>query len=199
MRCQDQFTSQVANAYPVGYIESIDRDIVHLRNLAYGIREGMKLSLLMDYYVYENTPFTGDMAAGSNTLTNVQGMFPVAGDRLDMPMLPTGTYVTSIDTAAKTIRFSNANTSGRSFNDYTVANGYPHIEMHSAYDLPTLQRARKTLLGGADLYLYQPMGKGSSDPAWLLGPGYSARYKNLNTLIQGDTSLHKLKFTLVSP
>src|SRR5262249_52452886 len=46
MHCQDQFTSQIANAYPVGYIESIDHDIIHLRNLAYGIQEGMRLSLI---------------------------------------------------------------------------------------------------------------------------------------------------------
>jgi len=198
MHCQDQFTNQIANAYPVGYIESIDHDIVHLRNLAYGIREGMKLQLLMDYYVYENIPFTGDMAAGSNTLKNVQGVFPVVGDRLDMPMLPSGTYVTAVDTSAKTVRFSNANNNGKPFNDYTVANGYPRIEMHSAYDLPTLQRSHKTLIGGSDFYLYPPMGRVASDPAWLLGSGYNARYKNLNTLILGDTSLHKLKFTPVS-
>lgn len=198
MHCQDQFTSQIVNAYPVGYVESIDHDIIHLRNLAYGISEGMKLSLLMDYYVYVNSPFTGDMAAGSNTLTNVQGMFPVVGDRLDMPMLPSGTYVTAIDTSAKIIRFSNANNSGRSFNDYTVVNGYPRIEMRSAYDLPALQRFGKTLIGGSDFYLYQPMGKGTQDPAWLLGPGYNARYKNFNTHIGGDTSLHKLKYTLIN-
>jgi len=198
MHCQDQFTKLIVNAYPVGYIESIDHDIVHLRNLAYGIQEGMKLSLVMDYYVYQNAPFTGDLAAGSNTLTNVQGMFPGVDDRPDMPMLPSGTYVTAVDPSARTIRFSSANNTGRSFNDYTVVNGYPRIEMHSAYDLPTLQRARKTLLGGADFYLYQPMGKGSFDPSWLLGSGYIARYKNLNTIILGDTSLHKLKYTITN-
>lgn len=199
MPCQDQFTKQIANAYPVGYIESIDHDVVHLRNLAYGIRDGMKLSLVMDYYVYQNSPFTGDIAAGSNTLTNVQGMFPVVGDRLDIPMLPSGTFVTAVDPSGKTIHFSNANNTGRSYNDYTVVNGYPLIEMHSACDLPTLQRSHKTLLGGAEFYQYQPMNKGASDPAWLLGPAYNARYKNFNTLIQGDTSLHKLKYSLASP
>jgi hypothetical protein len=198
MHCQDQFTSLIADAYPVGYIESIDHDIVHLRNLAYGIQEGMKLSLIMDYYVYENSPFTGDMAAGSNTLTNVQGLLPAAGDRLDMPMLPSGTYVTVIDTSAKTVRFSNANNTGRSFDDFTVLNGYPHVEMHSTADLPALQRLHKALIGGSDFFLYPSMGKIAPDPAWLLGPGYYARYRNINTLIMGDTSLHKLKYNPVN-
>ena len=61
----------------------------------------------------------------------------------------------AIDTAAKTIRFSVANTSGRSFADGTFINGYPQIEMHSCYDLPTLVRYHKTLIGGSTFYPVQ--------------------------------------------
>jgi hypothetical protein len=195
---QDQYTNQFAPAYPIGFIKKIGHDTVYLRNLAYGIREGMQLSLWSDYYIAQKGPLTGDIAAGSNKLINVQGQFPAAGERIDIPMLPTGAYVTQVDPAARTVTFSHPNNSGRSYTDYTFINGYPTVEMHSAYDLPALQKAGKTLVGAADFYLYDLIDKNVHDPAYLLGSGFSARYKNLHTHIAGDTTLHKLSYTPVS-
>ena len=191
---QDQLSKEVAPSYPVGFIQSIRHDTVYLSNLAHGIREGMVLNLWMDYYVNENGAFTGDLPAGANTLVHVQGEFPAVGDRPDLPMLPTGTYVTAVNTAAKTIRFSNSNNSGQSFSDYTFINGYPAIEMHSAYDLPTLQQAGKTLIGGAEFYLHEIPDKNVREAAWFLGSPPAAIYRNLHTHISGDTSLHKLNY-----
>lgn len=198
LRYMDQFANESALTYPVGFIQSIQHDTVYLSNLAYGIQEGMTLNLWMDYYVTENGAFTGDMAAGSDSMMNVQGQFPAVGKRPDIPMLPPGSYVTAINAAAKTIRFSNPNNSGRSYSDYTFINGYPKVEMHSSYDLPSLQKAGKTLIGGADFYLHEMVDKNIHEPAYFLGSPSSAVYRNLNTQITGDTSLHKLRYVVRS-
>jgi hypothetical protein len=190
---QDQFAGQTALTYPVGFIQSVDHDTVRLRNLAHGIRDGMSLPLWMDYYMNERSLISGDIAAGSNQMIHVKGAFPNVGDRLDIPMLPPGTFVTAVDPHG-IIRFSNSSRSERSYTGYTFVNGYPHIEMHSAYDPASLLKHRKTLIGGADFYLYDLMDRSIHDPAYLLGDGFSARYKNLNTHIAGDTSLYKLQY-----
>ena len=193
---QDQFGWADASTYPVGFIQRIDHDTVRLRNLAYGMREGARLPMWADYYVMAMAPFTGDIAAGSNTLTRVQGRFPVIGERLDIPMLATGTFVTATDTAAKTIRLSTSNTSGQSFLDYTFINGYPAVEMHSCYDLPFLLKYHKTLVGGSTFYLHELTDRKVHEPAYLLGENIIARYRNFNTHIAGDTTLHPLHYEL---
>ncbi|HET6253726.1 MAG TPA: hypothetical protein VFE32_06620 [Puia sp.] len=194
LRYQDQFSSMEATGYPVGFIQRIDHDTVRLRNIAYGIHDGMRLALWSDYYVMEMPPFTGDIAAGGNLITHVQGRFPVPGERLDIPMLANGAYVTATDTAAKTIRFSAANTSGRSFADRTFINGYPKIEMHSCYDLPTLVRYHKTLIGGSTFYLHEAAGPKVHEPAYLLGGDILSSYRNYNTLIGGDSTWRRLRY-----
>jgi hypothetical protein len=191
---QDQFSQTHATTYPVGFVERIDHDTVRLRNLAYGIREGMRLAVYGDYYVMATAPFTGDIAAGSNIITHVQGRFPFVGERPDIPMLASGSYVTAVDTAAKTVRFSTANSSGRSFADHTFINGYPQIEMHSCYDLPTLVKYHKTLIGGSTFYLHELINPNLHDPNYLLGGNIIAQYRNLNTLISGDSTWHPLRF-----
>jgi hypothetical protein len=158
----------------------------------------MQLPLWMDYYVNTRPAFTGDITAGSDILTHVQGEFPAVGERPDMPMLPAGAYVTAIDPPGKNIHFSMSNNSGRSYTDYTCINGYPAVEMHSAYDLPYLQKYGKTLIGGADFYLHDLINKNNHESAYLLGSSSSVRYRNFNTLIGGDTSLHKLKYLILS-
>jgi hypothetical protein len=169
-----------------------------LRNLAYGIREGMKLVLWTDYYVMAMAPCTGNLAAGSNTLTKVQGRFPLVGERLDMPMFASGTYVTAVDPAAKTIRFSTANASGKSYSDYTFINGYPAVEMHSCYDLPYLLSYHKTLIGGSTFYLHELTDPKMHEAAYLLGGNIIGQYHNYNTNVGGDTTLHPLHFSLPS-
>jgi hypothetical protein len=191
---QDQYSWMQATTYPVGFIQRIDHDTVRLRNIAYGIRDGMRLALWSDYYVMAYGPFTGDMAAGAKVITHVQGRFPHVGERLDIPMLPVGTYVTAFDTAAKTIRFSTANTSGKSFPDYTFINGYPQIEMHSCYDLPTLAKYQKTLIGGSTFYLHELANPAVHEPNFLLGGKIIAEYRNRNTLIIGDSTWHPLRY-----
>jgi hypothetical protein len=106
-------------------------------------------------------------------------------------MLPLGSYVTAVDPHG-IVRFSNPSRSKKSYIGYTIVNGYPRIEMHSAYDPAQLLKYHKTLIGGADFYLYDLMDNSNHDPAYLLGDGFSARYRNLNTHIAGDTSLYKL-------
>jgi hypothetical protein len=191
---QDQFSQTLATTYPVGFVERIDHDTIRLRNLAYGIREGMRLAVYGDYYVMATAPFTGDIAAGSNTINHVQGRFPPAGERLDIPMLANGSFVTAIDTASKTIRFSTANNSGRSFADHTFINGYPQIEMHSCYDLPTLVKYHKTLVGNSTFYLHELTDPKIHEPAYLLGGNVLSRYRNYNTLIGGDSTWHRLRY-----
>ena len=191
---QDDFTNGNAPTYPVGIISHIDNGVVYLDNLAYGIREGMALPLWTDYYVYANPPFTGDIAAGSNTLTNVQGVFPAVGDRPDMPMLPVGTYVTAIDPAHKTIRLSGANNTGRSFADYTFINGFPRIDMYSSFDIPTLQKYNKTFIGGSYFYRYFDKNITNYGTNYLLNQANTDKFLIINTNIGGDTTLHKLKY-----
>jgi hypothetical protein len=191
---QDQFRGVTATTYPVGFIQRIDHDTVRLRNIACGMRDGMRLPLWIDYYVMETPPMTGDIAAGSNTITRVQGRFPVPGERLDIPMLPNGSYVTAVDPLAKTIRFSTANTSGKSFSDQTFINGYPVVEMHSCYDLPRLVKDQKSLIGGATFYLHELKDPKIHEPAYLLGGTIIARYRNINTVVLGDTTLHPLRY-----
>lgn len=191
---QDQYSWLQGSSNPVGFIQRISHDTVYLRNIALGIRNGMSLPLWSDYYVMTGGPMTGDMAAGSNAITHVQGRFPRVGERLDIPMLSNGSYVTAIDTAAKSIRFSTANTSGRSFTDYTFINGYPSVEMHSCYDLPTLVRNGKTLIGGSTFYLHELVNRNLHEPSYLLGTNILAEYKNRNTNVAGDTTQHALQF-----
>jgi hypothetical protein len=195
---QDQFSGIAATTYPVGFVQRIDHDTVRLRNLACGINEGMRLTVYADYYVMATAPFTGDIAAGSNTITHVQGRFPAVGDRPDIPMVSTGTHVTAIDTAAKTIRLSTTNTSGKSFPDHTFINGYPTVEMHSCYDLPTLMKYHKTLIGGSTFYLHELANPKVHEPNYLLGGNIIAQYRNLNTLVGGDSTWHPLKFEPVN-
>ncbi|HVU57463.1 MAG TPA: glycosyl hydrolase family 28-related protein [Puia sp.] len=192
---QDQLATLTAAAYPVGIIQRIDHDQVFLGNLAYGMREGMTQSLWADYYVYANPPFTGDLAAGSNTLVNVQGdVLPLVGSRPDMPMLPTGTYVVSVDPAHRSIRFSNTNTTGHSFTDFTFMNGYPHIDMYSSFDIPALQKNNKTLIGGSLLHRYMDKDVYNLGVNYLLNDANTENYIIRNSNFNGDTTLHKLKF-----
>ena len=194
---QDQFKALYAPTYPVGIIRLISHDTVHLANLAYGINDGMALPLWMDYYVNATSPLTGDIAAGSNTFTRVQGIFPYVGERLDMPMLPPGSYVTAIDVPAKTVRFSNSNNAGQSFTDYTCINGYPEIEMYGHYDLPYLQQHHKTLIGGAEYYWSGINDENNYGREDLVDRARLTHAKILNTNIGGDTSLHKLNYARV--
>jgi len=189
----DLFMSYSATTYPVGIISGIDGNTVRLRNLAVGIREGMQLSLWMDYYVNNSSPFTGNLAAGDNTIEAVQGSFPAVGDRPDIPMLPSGTYVTNVDPGARTISFSTMNTTGQSFADYTFMNGYPTIDMFSSYDIPTLVADGKTLIGGANFYRFVAQGIYTHDQDYPLNGAVTPPIRVLNTIIRGDTSLHKLK------
>ena len=195
---QDQYTGNQASTYPVGFVKTILHDTVFLDNLAYGIKDGMTLSLWADYFVNSNPPLTGNIAAGSNQLVNVQGQFPAIGDRPDAPMLPIGTYVTAVDPGAKTVSFSSTNSTGRSFTDYTFMNGYPTIEMYSPYDLPVLQKYAKTLIGGATFYRYDAVDINTHDNDYLINGWRSPKYKNLNTNIKGDTSLHRFRYVPLS-
>src|ERR1700744_894855 len=110
-------------------------------------------------------------------------------------MLAPGTYVAAVDPAARTIRFSTSNQSGRSFYDYTFINGYPSIDMHSCYDLFYLLSHHKTLIGGARFYLHEYMGKDIHDPSYILEGRVIAGYWNEHTHIGGDTTLHKPHFS----
>ena len=174
----DLFMKMQGSTNPVGFIRRIGHDTVYLRNLACAVREGMRLPLWTDYYVMALSPFTGDIAAGSNTITRVHGRFPLTGERLDIPMLPNGSFVTAVDTAAKTIRFSTANSSGRSFANETFLNGYPLVEMHSCYDIPTLLKYHKTLIGNSTFYLHALMDTKIHEPSYLFGGNIigSSRY-----------------------
>jgi hypothetical protein len=194
---QDEYKNMVATTYPVGIISSIAHDTVNLANLAYGINNGMVLSLWTDYFVNEHEQMTGDLAAGSNTLVNVQGRFPGLGERLDIPMMPSGSFVTASNTAARTVSFSNPNLSGQSFTDYTFINGYPTVEIYSNFDLPALQQYTKTLIGGADFYQYDAGRINTHDVDFPLNGMLKSHYKILNTNIRGDTSLHKLRYSLI--
>jgi len=191
---QDGFSGGNAPTYPVGIISRIDHDMVYLDNLALGIHDGMALSLWSDYYVSASPPFTGDIAAGSNTLTNVQGVFPVARDRPDMPMLAVGTYVTAVDPAHKTIRLSTSNNTGRNFSDYTFMNGFPRIDMYSSYDIPYLQKYNKTFIGGSYFYHYPDRNLNNYGINYFLNEANADKYVIINTNIGGDTTLHKLKY-----
>jgi hypothetical protein len=191
---RNEFANTNAPTYPVGIIQRIDNGIVYLDNLAIGIHEGMNLSLWADYYVYANPPFTADIAAGSNILTNAQGVLPSVGDRPDMPMVPTGAYVTAVDPAHKTIRLSAANNTGRAFIDYTFINGFPRIDMYSSYDIPELQKNNKTFIGGTYFHRYADQNIINYGTDYILSEGSSDTYRILNTNIGGDTTLHKLKY-----
>ena len=195
---QDQFSWISSTTYPVGFVQRIAHDTVWLRNLACGINEGMRLPLYSDYYVMTTAPFTGDIAAGSNTINHVQGRLPAVGDRPDMPMMATGTFVSAVDTAAKAIRLSTSNTSGKSFPDHTFINGYPTVEMHSCYDLPTLAKQHKSLIGGSVFYLHELANPKVHEPNYLLGGTIIAQYRNFNTLIGGDSTWHPLRFEPVT-
>lgn len=195
---QDQWNRLQASTYPVGFIQRIDHDTVRLRNLAIGIREDMKLALWADYYVMASAAFTGDMAAGSNTITRVQGRFPTAGERLDIPLLVNGCYVTAVNTAAKTIQFSCNNNSQKSLSDQTFQNGYPVIEMHSAYDIPTLVKYHKTLIGGSTFFLHPLLNAKNHEPSYLLGGSVIGQFRIENSIFEGDTSLRPIRYQVTS-
>ncbi|MDO6434171.1 glycosyl hydrolase family 28-related protein [Flavitalea sp. BT771] len=194
---QHEFSKEFAPTYPVGIISRIDHDMVYLDNLAMGIHDGMALELYTDYYVYCNPPFTGDIAAGSNTLTNVQGVFPAVGERPDLPMMPVGTYVTAVDPGKKTVSLSTTNNTGRSFSDYTFVNGFPRIDMYSSYDIPYLQKYNKTFIGGSNFYHYPDRNLPLYGINYVLNEANADKYNIINTNIAGDTTLHKLKYRRV--
>ncbi|HVS96266.1 MAG TPA: glycosyl hydrolase family 28-related protein [Puia sp.] len=192
----DLFMQYSATTYPVGIVSDIDGSTVHLRNLALGIREGMRLNLWLDYYVNNSSPFTGNLAAGDNTIEAVQGAFPAVGERLDIPMLPSGTYVTHINPAAKTISVSTTNTTGQSFTDYTFMNGFPTVDIFSCYDIGTLLADGKTLIGGANFYRFTAQGIYTHDQDFPLNGTVLLPIRIANTHIRGDTTLHRLKLVL---
>lgn len=194
---QDQLASATAATYPVGIVARIGHDTVYLTNLAVGIADNTGMSLWADYYVNEHAPMTGDLASGSNTLVHVQGRFPVVGERLDIPVLPSGSFVTAVDQKAKTVSFSNSNSSGSALKDYTFMNGYPTVTLYSAFELPVLQQSRKTLIGSADFYLYDVRDINTRDRDFPVNGAHFDRYRILNTNIYGDTSLHKLSYVPV--
>jgi hypothetical protein len=196
---QDLFMQMRAPTNPVGIVQSIDHDTVRLRQLAYGMREGIKLELWLDYYVNNSSPFTGDLAAGSNTLVHVQGSFPGVGERPDLPMLPIGAFVTAVDHTAGTVSFSMPNSTGESFKDYTFINGYPAIDLFSGYDPATLQQNGRTLLGGATFHRFMAQNINTHWTDFLVNGDLSATSRIINTNIKGDTSLHKLKFISLQP
>ena len=196
---QDLFMNTPAPTNPVGIVERIDHDTIRLRELAYGMREGIKLTLWLDYYVNNSAPFTGDLAAGSNTLVHVQGTLPGVGERPDAPMFPTGAFVTSVDPAAKTVSFSMPNGSGMSFRDYTFINGYPSIDIFSGFDPATLQKNGRTLLGGATFHRFKVQNINTHWTDFTLNGDADATERIVNTNIKGDTSLHPLKFYSLWP
>lgn len=190
---QDEFAGHIGNTYPVGLIRQIRGDTVFLDYLAIGIHEGMKLSLWMDYYVDAAAPFTGDIAPGSNTIVHAQGALPNVGQRPDMPMMPSGTFVTAVDPKAGIVRLSTSN--GRqSFTDFTFMNGYPTIEMYSSFDLRELAALGKTLIGGSTFFQYGATGISTQHNDYPVNGPFTAKYKIINTNIRGDTSLHKFRY-----
>lgn len=191
---QDLFMKSVAPTNPVGIVESIGHDTVRLRQLAYGMQEGMKLELWLDYYVNNSAPFTGDLAVGSTILQHVQGTLPGVGERPDAPMFPTGTFVTAVDAAAKTVTFSMANSTGTTFRDYTFINGYPAIDIYSGFDPATLQQNGRTLIGGATFHRSRVHNLNTHWTDYLLGGDAEGMERIINTNIKGDTTLHPLKF-----
>jgi|GEM_PF-586805 len=191
---QDEFESLKAATYPVGIIRNISHDTVQLINLAYGIRDGMALSLWADYFVNAEAPMTGNLAAGSNIFRSVQGRFPAVGERLDMPMLLSGTYVTAVNTEARTVTFSTSNATGRSFTDYTCMNGHPEVEMFSGYSPSFLRQYEKTFIGGADFYQYDVDQINTQRRDFPVKSAQYDHYKILSTNFRGDTSLHKFKY-----
>lgn len=195
MHYQDQFVSTKASTYPVGLVRRIGHDTVYLDNLAVGINNGVSLRLWMDYYVNAMPAFTGNMAANSNTITDVQGVFPAPGDRPDIPMLPPGAFVTAVNAGARTISFSVANVTGKSYKDYTFINGFPTIEIYSPFDPAFLQKNGVTLFGGADFYRYDTENAPTNEYLGYPFTGrWTERYRILNTNISGDTTVHKLRF-----
>lgn len=196
---QDLFLKMAAPTNPVGIVERVDHDTVRLRQLAYGMREGMKLELWLDYYVYNSAPFTGDLPAGSKTLVHVQGTLPGVGERPDAPMFPTGTYVTAVDPVAKTVTFSMANSTGMAFRDYTFINGYPTIDIYSGFDPASLQQNGRTLIGGATFHRSKVHNLNTHWTDYLLDGDFEAPEKILNTNIKGDTTLHPFKTVRSEP
>lgn len=194
MHFQDQYTDLYASTYPIGIVRQIGHDTVYLQNTAYGIRDGMTLPLYMTWFVNEEAPFTGNIAAGSNTIQQVQGIFPAPGSRPDIPMVPSGTFVVAVDPAAKTIRLSNASTSRRNFNDYTFINGNPRVEMYSSHPLPELLQCGKTLLGGALFFQTADVDVNLRPTDYFVSGTPQLAYRVLNTNFKGDTSLHKLSY-----
>ncbi|HLI93172.1 MAG TPA: hypothetical protein VKU83_06170, partial [Puia sp.] len=73
------------------------------------------------------------------------------------------------------------------------------VEMYSSYDLPALQQYGKTLIGGADFYQYDAGRVNTHDTDFPLNGMLMSHYRILNTNIRGDTSLHKLRYSLISP
>jgi len=189
----DGLPNVVGNTHPVGIIRQIRGDTVFLDYLAVGIQTGMKLPLWMDYFVDATPPFTGDIAAGSNTIIHAQGMLPYVGQRPDMPMLPSGTYVTAVDARAGTIRLSTMN-KHQSFTDFTFMNGYPTIEMYSSFNLRELAALGKTLIGGATFFQYDATNINTHDHDYPVNGPFTAKFRIINTNIKGDTSLHKFRW-----
>ena len=191
---QDQFQVILAPTYPVGFIRRIGHDTVYLDNLALGIQEGMSLRLWMDYFVNAKAAFTGDMAIGSNTIVNAQGVLPYVGERPDIPMLLPGSYVSAVNTTTGVISFSTANITDHAYKDYTFMNGYPSIEMYSNKDPAALQKNGKTLYGGADYFRYDSVTVNTYDLGYPFKGSHAEAYKIINTNINGDTTLHRLNY-----
>jgi hypothetical protein len=77
-------------------------------------------------------------------------------------------------------------------------NGYPGIDMYAIGDPASLQRVGKTLYGGANYYRYDTLSNitGVLDYPFV-GPA-AEHYHILNSNFDGDTSLHKLNYRLIS-
>jgi len=111
-----------------------------------------------------------------------------------MPMLLSGTYVTAVNTEARTVTFSTSNATGRSFTDYTCMNGHPEVEMFSGYSPSFLRQYEKTFIGGADFYQYDVDQINTQRRDFPVKSAQYDHYKILSTNFRGDTSLHKFKY-----
>jgi len=167
-----------------GKVTDIINDTIKLDQVSIdALDTNISLNLYADYFVLNKGILTGDITKGSNliTKTELQQCNLNAGDRLDIPAFPAGTFITAIknDTVVMS-EVANINQLNA-----TIINGNPTIQIYSKDPPDITFQNNNDLYGGADYYVVK-------DNITL------DHYKIINTNIGGKKSLRPLKYYAIT-
>jgi hypothetical protein len=193
----DQFSTSQSPATVVGEVAAIGvgpvYDTFYLQQVNNGIISGNSYGLTDDWWVLNGSVFSGSVTSGSPIITNVKGALPGVGNRYDVNDFYPGTYVVS--TTSNTVTMSeNALTT---VPVQMFMNGSPKVEVWSNYD-PSQIPANSSDLQAIPSSTIWNVRQVTNHPYAFGSDIAMDQYKIVNPIFNGDTSVNKLRFAILS-